>query len=103
MKQIYRFDCVRPPVLSEKMLQAEIERRKIQKQTVLLALAGILADWCLVVAAVILQPVSVFLSFACISYACIAVCGSVVIAIVFSQKRRTLICSSTQSYPYSSV
>ncbi len=42
MKQIYNFEQHTPPVLNESMIRSEIERRKLQCQTTLLVLAGIL-------------------------------------------------------------
>ncbi len=91
MKQIYRFDSNQPPTVSEKMLRAEIERRKVLRQTVLLALAGVSVELCLFITGLILQPVNAVLSTLCIAYACVAVCGNCVIAIVFTQRRRNLI------------
>lgn len=90
MNQIYRFDCISPPALSEKTLRAEIARRKLQHQTILLAVAGILIDWCLIILAVALYPVNIFLSVICIFHVCVAVFGGGAIAVVFTNKRRAL-------------
>lgn len=91
MTQIYRFDYVQPPALSEKMLKAKLERRKIQRQTTLLALAGILAQLCLFITALMLLPENAILSIVCFAYLCVALCGGGAIAIVFTHKRRNLI------------
>ena len=88
MKQIYRFDCVPPPALSEKTLRAEIERRNTHKQTALFALAGILANWCLIIMAVMLYHVNAYLSIACASYIIIAMCGGGAIATVYLKNKR---------------
>ncbi len=93
MKQIYRFDCNQPPAASEKTPRAESERRTAYRQTVLLALAGVLVELCLFVTALVLQPFNTVLSMGCIAYVCISVSGGGVIAIVFSHKRRNLPCS----------
>lgn len=90
MKQIYRFDTVHPPALNEKMLRAELEKRKERRQVTLLAVAGILIIWCLIITAIMVWPVSIYLSYACFAYACFAMCGAAVIAIIFTYKRRTL-------------
>ncbi|KPU42980.1 hypothetical protein OXPF_34110 [Oxobacter pfennigii] len=91
MKQIYHFDCTHPPVVSEKMLRAELERRTIERQTAVLALAGILAHMCLIFTAIVLRPFNAMLSLICIAYVCVAISGSGAIAIVFDHKRRDLI------------
>ncbi|HWQ76304.1 MAG TPA: hypothetical protein VN441_13410 [Syntrophomonas sp.] len=88
MKQIYRFNGIQPPAVSEKTLQAEIERRKEQRQIVLLVMAGILAGLCLLITAIVLQPINIILSMICIAYACVSMSGGGVIAIVFAHKRR---------------
>ena len=42
MKQIYDFGRRTPPGLNEKMLRAELERRKLRLQTTLAVLGGFL-------------------------------------------------------------
>lgn len=91
MKQIYHFDHTPPPELTSKMLQAEIERRKIRRQTTVLAISGVLAELCLLITALILQPVNAVLSAVCFAYTCIAISGGGIIAIVFIHKRRNFL------------
>lgn len=86
MSQIYRFDCVQPPVLSKKTLYAELERRKMQRQAAILAVAGILVYLCLIVTAIGLYHVNVYLSIICVCYIFIAMWGGVAIAVVFIKK-----------------
>lgn len=88
MKQIYRFDGIQPPAISEKTLRTEIERRKIKRQTALLVLAGMLTEICLLITALILQPVNAVLSTIFVAYVWVAMSGGGVIAIVFIHKRR---------------
>ena len=85
MRQIYRFDGAEPPVLRESALRAELERRKLRRQTALLALGGLLSLLSLLLAAVLLYPVLPALSGA---YLCVAAAGAGVIAIVFVRNRR---------------
>jgi hypothetical protein len=92
LKQIYCFDGNQPPAISEKTLQAEIERRKMKRQTALLVLAGMLAEVCLLIAALLLQPVNAALSMIFIAYVCVAMSGGGVIALVFIHKRREFKC-----------
>ena len=91
MKQIYNFEAVQPPVLNEKMLQIELERRKTQHQTTLVALAGMIAQLCLLFISILLLPVNVTLAIIGFAYVCVSLSGSSVIMIVFTQKRRSLV------------
>ena len=91
MKQIYRFDAAAPPPVNERSLRAELERRKLKRQTALFALAGMLIDWCLIAAAIALYPVNPTVSIACFAYAGFALCGGGAVAIVFTRKRRVLL------------
>ena len=43
MKPIYDFEQMNPPVLNESMLRAELEKRKLKKQTTLIAICGIIS------------------------------------------------------------
>lgn len=88
MRQIYRFDGARPPMLRESDLRAELARRKLRRQTALLALGGLLSLLCLLLAAVLLYPAAPALSVACGAYLCAASAGTGVIAIVFASHRR---------------
>ena len=95
MKHIYHFDLIQPPALSERTLKAELERRKTQRHTALLALAGILVNWCLIIVAIALYPINIFFSIACICYMLIAICGGGAIAAVYSKiTRRKMQCLS---------
>lgn len=89
MKQIYRFDESNPPPLTEKSLRAELARRTIRRQTVILALAGLIMNCCLILTAILLRPVNELLSISCMTYVITAICGSAVIAIVYDDKRRS--------------
>ncbi len=93
MKQIYPFDSFQPPDLSEKKLRAEIQRRATLRQTALLALAGILAELCLIAAALFVSPINEVLAFAIIAYVCVSISGCAIIAVVYDLKRRNLICT----------
>lgn len=92
MKQIYRFDGETPPALRESILQKELERRRLRRQTALLALAGMLCLLCLFLTAGLLYPVYPALTLACAAYLSAAVTGACVLTVVFMQKRRELTC-----------
>lgn len=88
MRQIYRFDGARPPLLRESALRAELERRRLRRQTALLALGGVLSLICLLLAAALLYPAAPAVSIACGAYLCAASAGAGVIAIMFAHHRR---------------
>lgn len=98
MKQIYDFDRKSPPVINENRLRAELERRRLQRQTALLAAGSLLIVFCLLLASLLLHRTAPLLSLACAAYVCIAVTGGAVITLVFTEKRRSLIkCMEQQS------
>lgn len=41
MKQIYNFEQAQPPVLNERMIRLQLEKRRLHFQTALIALASI--------------------------------------------------------------
>lgn len=86
MKQIYNFEKCDPPALNEKLLQAEIEKRRTRKQTALLALASILFQIVAIIVGMIslyVYPILAGISFV---YAIISATGSGVVAIVYTRK-----------------
>lgn len=89
MKQIYNFERKMPPVINENMLRAKIEQCRIRRITALLAVGSLLNLFCILLLAIPLYDISLVLFIACIVYVCSAVTGSSVIAIVFTQKRRS--------------
>lgn len=91
MNQIYDFQKAEPPVLTEARLRAELERRRLRRETALVTLAAILTQLCLVVLSVVLYPVEPALSFVCAVYVCLSASGGGVLALVFAQKRRFLV------------
>ncbi len=91
MKKIYDFTRFYPPVLTEKSLRAEAERRRLRRQTVLLALAALLIELCLMLSALVLYPDNPALAILCGIYFVISLSGGGVLAIVFIRKRRELI------------
>lgn len=85
MRQIYDFERHDPPALNENMLRAEAERRKRNRQTALLAVAGLLLQ-----AAVALLGYSAldwypWLSALCFAHAIVSATGCGVVAVVYSR------------------
>lgn len=91
MRQIYDFERTRPPVLTQKQLRTETERRKLCRQTTLLAVSAVLMVLCLLLSALLLIPVNFAAAILCGIYAAVSLTGSSVLTIVFIQKRRELV------------
>ncbi|MDF2655448.1 MAG: hypothetical protein K0R19_1922 [Bacillota bacterium] len=91
MKQIYDFNRKSPPVITENMIRAEMERLKLQRETALLATGSLLIVLCLFIMAVTLYDSMPLLSIACAVYIYVSAAGGSVIALVLTQKRRSLI------------
>lgn len=90
MKQIYRFDEFAPPALCEARLRAELERRRLQRQTALLVLGGLLTLFCIALAALSLYPVLPVLALLCVGYLCVAVAGGAAVVLVFLHRKESL-------------
>ena len=85
MRQIYDFERHDPPALNENMLRAELERRKLRRQTALLAVAGLLLQ-----AAVALLGYSAldwypWLAALCFCHVIVSTTGCGVIAVTYSR------------------
>lgn len=85
MRQIYHFERHDPPALNENMLRAELERRKLRRQTALLAVAGLLLQ-----AAVALLGYSAldwypWLSALCFAHVVVSTTGCGVVAVAYSR------------------
>ena len=86
MNQIYNFEQHKPPVLNENMLRAELERRRLQRQTALFALAGILLQVVFVLfgySAIDWYP---WISAICFGYVIVSTVGGGIIAVTYSRK-----------------
>ena len=88
MRQNYDFEQYVPPVLNEAMLQHELERRQLKRQIILLALAVVLSQTATVLVGVMLREFQPILSTFCFGYTAVSAAGSVVIAVVYSYRKR---------------
>ena len=88
MKPSCDFERFDPPVLNEKMLRRELERRKSRRQTILLAVAGALFQVLFVLCGFLCAETAPLLALSCICFAIVSVAGSGAIAIVYTQKGR---------------
>lgn len=91
-KTVFDFEAEDPPVLTQTMLEAEQERRKLNRQTALVALAGILLEICFLLAALLLRHEYPMPAFICAAYMACSSAGGGILAVVYSAKRRELLC-----------
>lgn len=86
MRQSYDFERFDPPVLNEKMLRRELERRERRRQTILLAAAGALLEALFVLLGLLCWDAAPVLSAGCVCFAILSTAGGAAIAIVYAQK-----------------
>lgn len=91
MKQIYDFERVYPPLLTEHRLRAKAERRRLHKQMALLVLAALLIELCLLLTTLSLAIEGSRLAIFSGIYFIISLTGGSVLTIICIQKRRDLI------------
>lgn len=92
MKQIYNFEQSRPPILNENMLRKEIEKRKTQRETIMLTIAAILIQAVVIMLGVFAYEIYPIITLGCTLYVGIATISSGAVAIAFTKKRRSLVC-----------
>ncbi len=83
MRQIYDFEAVNPPVLTEFMLQEALERKKLERQTAAVALAGLLMQICILLFGIVCYQTSPILAWMAVGYCIVSFSGGGVIALVF--------------------
>lgn len=91
MRQIYNFEQHDPPTLNENMLRAESERRKLQWQTALLAVAGLLLQTVVALfgySAIDWYP---WVSAICFGYIIVSTTGCGIFAVIYSRKEGRII------------
>ena len=84
MNRIYNFESKEPPVLNESMLRAELEKRRLRRQTAMAAFAGILIQIVLLLCAVLLAKEHLFLALCCVAYVIFSATGGTIIAIIIN-------------------
>ena len=90
MKQIYNFEKMNPPCLNERYLRKEAERRKLQRQTILLTVAAILSQIVVLLFGILMWPMQPVITLSCILYVLTAALSSSILMIAFTKKRRIL-------------
>ena len=90
MKQIYNFEKNNPPCLNERYLRKAAERRKLQRQTILLTVAAILSQIVVLLFGILMWPMQPVITLSCILYVLTAALSSSILMIAFTKKRRIL-------------
>ncbi len=86
MKQIYDFEQYNAPVLNGNMLRQEQEKRRVRRQTALLALAGILFQVVVVMLGYSAIDWYPWLATACLGYVVLSTTACGVIAVAYSHR-----------------
>lgn len=98
MKQFYDFERAYPPPLKEHRLRAIAERRRLRHQLMLLVVAAVLLELCLLLFTLVLIVADSWLAILSAGYLIISLTGGSVLAIVCIQKRRELLENGNHSY-----
>ena len=88
MNPIFDFEAHRPPVLTERMLREEADRRRLRRQTLILTLAALATQVILVVLGLILAPAQPMLALVCLGYVCLSATGGGLAALIYQKERR---------------
>ena len=86
MKQIYDFEQYNPPVLNERLVREESEKRKLRIQTALIALAGILIQILIAILGLEAMEEYPVIAVLCFLYVFLSTTGGSVVAALYSQK-----------------
>lgn len=86
MKQIYDFEKYNPPALNERTVREESEKRKLRRQTAMVALSGILIQ--IIICVLGLESIKEYplISIFCFLYVLLSTTGGSILAVVYTQK-----------------
>lgn len=83
MNPIYNFNEHTPPALTERMLQDELARRTLRRQTRLLRIASLLVSLCFLLCGVLLFSEHTVLAIGCLAFVILSLVGNGIISFVF--------------------
>lgn len=89
MNTVYDFEQFQPPVVTERKLKKELERREMKKQITLLRIASVIIVIAMVLFAFLIINDSVIFSVLLVVAACISVVGNGIISVLFYYKGKT--------------
>lgn len=90
-KRIFDFEGTPAPVLTARMLEKELEKRKLQRQTALLTIGAVFAELCLLLAVLLLKDLYPAAAVLCAVYFLCTAVGGGAVAAVFHVKRRDML------------
>lgn len=86
MKQTFHFEQFDPPILNERILRRELEKRAERRRTVLLAVTGALFQAVFILLGLLCWSAAPAVTLACVGFTVVSIAGSGVIAIVYAQR-----------------
>lgn len=89
-KTLYEFTAETPPVLNEGMLRQELERRRKQRQAVLLVLAMLLSQSAVALLGILAVGWVPWLSALCFAYVVLSAAGSGVLAVLCTGRKEKM-------------
>ena len=99
MRQIYHFESAQPPHLSAARLEELGRKRRLRRRIALISASAWLTELCLIAAAVLLRPLSLALSVACVALSGLLLSGAAAVAVIFYFRRDT-ICPSASYFHF---
>ena len=91
MKQIYNFEQAQPPVLNERTIRSQIEKRRLHMRTALVALAAILLLVAMTLLGFLAYETYPWITLFCFIYALVSTTGGSIVAVIFTHKGGQLI------------
>ena len=88
MNLTFDFEAHRPPVLTERMLREEADRRRLRRQPLILTLAALATQVILVILGLILAPTQPMAALVCLGYVCLSATGGGLAALIYQKERR---------------
>ena len=86
MKRTFDFEQFAPPVLNERILRRELEKRAERRRTVLLAVAGALFQAVFILLGLLCWSTAPMLTLTFIGFSIVSMVGSGVITIIYAQR-----------------
>lgn len=87
MHSIFDFEGYEPPRLSEAMLKRTLEKKRLERQAALLAVASGFLYLFFALLAILLSPLSLTLSLVLVAFIFISLSGGGLISVIFYKKR----------------
>ena len=88
MKRTFDFEQFAPPVLNERILRRELEKRTERQRTVLLAVAGALFQAVFILLGLLCWSTAPMLTLTFIGFSIVSMVGSGVITIIYAREGR---------------